>query len=74
MRRIVEVVSPGDDSRRKTDFYFRAGVEEVLIVEPEARTAEWFARDPDGFQPAAGSGLLGITGVELAEAIDWPRS
>jgi hypothetical protein len=69
---VVEVASPGDDSRRKPDFYFRAGVEEILIVDPAARTAEWFARGPDGFRPAAGSRLLGITSIDLAEAIDWP--
>lgn len=62
---VVEVVSPGDESRRKLDFYFRAGVEEVLIVEPEGGAIEWYARGDDGFRPAQASPLLGITAADL---------
>ena len=69
---VVEVVSPGDESRRKLDYYFRCGVEELLIVEPELGTLEWFARAADGFEPANGSAILGLTGSDLADAIDWP--
>ncbi len=69
---VVEIVSPGDESRRKFAFYHRVGVEEVLIVDPEQRTVESFERGPDAFQPAAGSTILGITSAELASAIDWP--
>ncbi len=69
---VVEVVSPGDESRRKLDFYHRAGIEEVLLVDPDERTAEWFARDPDTFLAADRSILLGITAAELVAAIDWP--
>jgi Uma2 family endonuclease len=69
---VVEVVSPGDESRRKSDFYVRAGVEELLIVEPELGTLEWFARGIDGFDPADGSALLGLTSAELIGRIAWP--
>jgi Uma2 family endonuclease len=69
---VVEVVSPGDESRRKLDFYFGAGVEELLTVEPELGTLEWFARAADGFEPAVGSALLGTTSADLATSIDWP--
>jgi Uma2 family endonuclease len=69
---VVEIVSPGDESRRKLDFYFRAGVEEVLIVDSETWTVEWFERGPDAFRPADASALLGITSAELAAAVDWP--
>ena len=69
---VVEVVSPGDESRRKSDFYFRHGVEELLIVEPELGTLEWFVRGTDGFEPTAGSRLLDITSADLADRIDWP--
>jgi Uma2 family endonuclease len=68
---VVEVVSPGDESRRKSDFYFRAGVEEFLIVDPGERTVEWFVRGTHGFVPADGSALLGITTEGLVAAIDW---
>ncbi len=69
---VAEVLSPGDESRRKLGFYHRAGVEEVLIVDPDDRTVEWFVRGADGFQPADRSALLGITAADLAGAIDWP--
>jgi Uma2 family endonuclease len=69
---VVEVVSPNDESRMKYDFYFRVGVHEVLIVDPELRTVEWFTRGPDAFGPSVGSKILAITAEELHEQIDWP--
>ena len=69
---VVEVVSPGDESRLKFAFYHRAGIEEVLIVDPDARTVEWFVRGPDAFRPADGSELLAMTAEDLVAAIDWP--
>jgi Uma2 family endonuclease len=69
---VVEVVSPGDESRDKLGFYHRAGVEEVLIVDPDARTVEWFARGAGSFRPADRSALVGIAAADLAAAIDWP--
>lgn len=69
---VVEVLSPNDESRRKFPFYFRVGVEEVVLADPEAGTVEWFARGEDAFESADGSALLGITSAELADTIDWP--
>jgi len=69
---VVEVVSPGDESRLKFGHYFRMGVEEFLIVDPGQRTVEWFERGPDGFRPSYGSTLLGISSGEMASSIDWP--
>jgi Uma2 family endonuclease len=71
---VVEVVSPGDESRQKLGFYLGVGVEEVLIIDPDTRTVEWFARVADAFEPTAGSVLLGITAADLAARIDWPPS
>ncbi len=48
-------------------------VEEVLIVDPEARTVEWFERGDDGYRPVDASSLLGITSAEVTAAIDRPR-
>ncbi len=69
---VVEVVSPGDESRRKFGHYFATGVEEFLIVDPRARTVQWFVRGAEAFELAAGSAILGITSVALDEGIDWP--
>lgn len=69
---VVEIVSPGDESRRKFDFYFQAGVEELLIVDPRARSVEWFSRGNGAFEPAPGSALLGVSVEELSGELDWP--
>lgn len=68
----VEIISPDDESRQKFGFYFAAGVEELLLVDPEARTVEWFVRGADGFVAAAASALLGVTATELCDTIEWP--
>lgn len=69
---VVEIVSPDDESRLKFDFYFRAGVEEVLILDPQERTVEWYVRGGDGFVAAEGSALLGVAATRLHDEIDWP--
>lgn len=69
---VVEIVSPGDETRGKLDFYHRASVEELLIVDPEAHTVEWFVRAPARFDPTAHSPLLDLSAAELAAAITWP--
>jgi hypothetical protein len=47
-------------------------VEEFLIVDPQARSVEWFTQCADSFAPADGSAILGITSADLHGAIDWP--
>ena len=69
---VVEIISPHDESRLKFDFYFRAGVEEVLLVDPQVRTIEWYVRGSDAFDAADGSVVLGVSATELAAEIDWP--
>jgi len=70
---VVEIVSPGDESRMKYDFYFRAGVKEVVIVDPQLQSVEWFTRGDSGFTAAKGSELLGLSADELRTQIAWPR-
>jgi Uma2 family endonuclease len=69
---VVEIISPGDETRHKLDFYHRAGVDELLIIDPEAHTVEWFARAADRFVPTDHSQLLGLSAADLASAIIWP--
>ena len=70
---VVEIVSPGDESRLKYEFYFRIGVAEVVIVDPEYRTVEWLVRDSSGFRPTEHSNLLDVSTTVLTELINWPR-
>ena len=69
---VVEIVSPGDETRSKLGFYFAVGVEELLVVDPEDRTVEWWARGTEGFVRSDRSTLLDLTGADLHAAIDWP--
>ncbi len=69
---VVEIVSPDDESRLKFGFYFAAGVEELLLVDPQERTVEWFVRGPDGFVAADASALLGVSAREVRDGLDWP--
>lgn len=69
---VVEIISRNDESRLKFDFYFRAGVEEMLLVDPLERTVEWYARGADAFVATDGSALLGVSAAALAAEIEWP--
>jgi Uma2 family endonuclease len=69
---VVEIVSPGDESKLKADFYFRVGVTEFVIVDPEVRSVEWFVRGQNQFEPTQHSGLLEVSPYELAAQIRWP--
>ncbi len=39
---VVEIPSPGDETYDKLDFYAQVDVQEVLVVDPQACTAELF--------------------------------
>jgi Uma2 family endonuclease len=69
---VVEILSPHDESRDKLPFYAAHGVREAVIVDPVARTVEWFASDGTAFAPVEHSELLGVAVVAFAVQIDWP--
>jgi Uma2 family endonuclease len=71
---VVEIVSPADDTREKIPFYAAHGVEELLIVNPEARSVQWLgltaARE---YAPIERSRLIELSAAELAARVDWPE-
>lgn len=69
---VVEVVSPGDESYKKFDFYFARGVDEVLVVDPLRLTVEWYTRGSTGFERTGRSALLDVDEATLHGEIDWP--
>jgi Uma2 family endonuclease len=69
---VVEIVSPGDETRLKSDFYHRAGVREFVIVDPAERSVEWFVRHGSGFTATNRRGLLDISAAELSARIHRP--
>ena len=51
---VVEILSPGDESRDKVDFYASMSVREVLLVDPITREFELLGLAADGsYEPVA---------------------
>jgi len=69
---VMEIVSPGDDSWNKFDFFAAHDVDEVLIVDPQKRTVSWFALDSGEYAQVERSGLIELGAAELAQRLDWP--
>ena len=69
---VIEIVSPGDETYQKLDFYVRRGVEEVVIADPEKRTVEWLRLTGERYEAAERSTLIELSAAELADQIDWP--
>jgi Uma2 family endonuclease len=69
---VVEIVSPGDESYQKFDFYAAHGVDEVLIVDPQERRVHWFGLVGEEYLSVQRSGLIELGPGDLATRIDWP--
>lgn len=68
----AEVVSPGDETWEKLPFYAARDVDEVLILDPEARTVHWLALTGGEYQPVEHSNLIDLGPARLGKLIDWP--
>lgn len=69
---VIEIVSPGDESFMKFDFYAAHGVDEVVIVDPQDRDVHWFRLARESYERVRRSGLIELGPDELAARIDWP--
>lgn len=69
---VVEIVSPEDETFAKFPFYVSRGIEELLIVDPQASSVQWYRRDGHEMASVPEGELLGITGADLTASIDWP--
>ncbi len=69
---VVEILSPGDESRQKLPFYVEHHVDEVLFVDPAERSVTWLALHDSEYKPVQQSGLIDLGPAELAEQLDWP--
>jgi Uma2 family endonuclease len=65
---VVEIVSPGDETWEKLPFYAAHSVDEVLIVDPQARSVSWLGLAG----PIERSGLVNLGTSALWEHLDWP--
>jgi Uma2 family endonuclease len=69
---VLEIVSPNDKTWEKLPFYAAHGVDEVLVVDPEKQTVQWFALAGEQYEPVEASDLIALAPAELAQPIDWP--
>jgi Uma2 family endonuclease len=69
---VIEIVSPGDESYQKFDFYAAHHVDEVVIVDPQERVVHWFGLAGERYERVRRSGLIELGPDELAADIDWP--
>jgi Uma2 family endonuclease len=69
---VIEIVSPGDDSWKKFDYFAAHDVDEVLIVDPLKRTVHWLALVEGEYVQVERSALIDLGRTKLAERIDWP--
>jgi len=69
---VIEIVSPGDESWGKLDFYAARGVDELLIVDPQERTVSWMRIEAGEYKHLKRSRLIHLGANELAGRIDWP--
>jgi Uma2 family endonuclease len=69
---VVEIVSPGDETWEKFDFYARRGVDEIVVADPRAREVRWFRLAGTAYEETGASALLGVTAADLVARIDWP--
>lgn len=69
----VEVLSPDDDTWKKLPFYAQHEVDELLIVDPAARSVTWLGLHEGEYRPIEHSEVLDLGASALAEQIDWPH-
>jgi hypothetical protein len=69
---VIEVLSPDDETYEKLPFYAAHGVDEIFIVEPDARQVRIFALLAGAYTETERSALLGVDGTTLGGAIQWP--
>jgi hypothetical protein len=49
-----------------------AGLDEVLIVDPQKRSVDWLALAGGEFRPIERSKLIDLGAADLQARIDWP--
>jgi Uma2 family endonuclease len=71
---VVEIVSPGDETWQKLDFYAAHSVDELLIADPAKRSVTWLVLHGGRYVEAEYSPLLRISVAKLTEQIKWPAA
>jgi Uma2 family endonuclease len=67
----AEIVSPGDESWNKLEFYAAHGVEELLIVDPQEKTVSWMGLEGGEYRPVERSRVIEFGPGELSQKLEW---
>lgn len=68
---VVEVLSPGDETYEKLPYYAAHDVDELLVVDPDARHVHIFRRAGGGYEAAGRSAVLAVDAAELDAVLRW---
>ncbi|MEE8599890.1 Uma2 family endonuclease [Euzebya tangerina] len=69
---VVEVLSPSDQTWHKLDHYVEHGVQEMIVVDPEAQRVTFLRRGESTMVRAPSSELLGLSASEFEALLEWP--
>ena len=69
----VEIVNAAEDVQRRLSALAADRVDELVIVDPERRTVDWFALVDGDYEPTDRSQLIDCTSGGLAVSIEWPN-
>jgi Uma2 family endonuclease len=68
----IEILSPGDETWEKLPFYASRNVDELLVIDPGARSVDWRALQDGRYEQIERSRLIDLGPAELSRRIDWP--
>lgn len=68
---VAEIVSPQDESWAKLDFYAKADVEELVMVDPAAKAVTWLGRHGSTWDPIERSEVLKAAVVDITDEITF---
>ena len=68
---VVEVLSPGDESRLKFGHYAAHGVDEFVIIDPEQKSVEWYRLVNGAYELTNHSNVLGVDTATVVDAMRW---
>lgn len=71
---VIEILSPGDETFAKFDFYAGSGVDELWVVDPLEKSVRIWRLRCGAYAEAGRSDLLGLSASEVEQAVHWPKS
>jgi hypothetical protein len=69
----VNIVSCAEATPAELASFAADHVRELVIIDVETRTVDWFARVGDDYEPVDTSRLIDCSPTTLAEWIEWPK-